>query len=90
MTPIPITMQNFALTWTDSTGKAHASPVAYDKGSANSRKTGLGAGGHTDVKVVPIMPGKLPNPERGQPLGLPWGAGRSGRPRPAGGPTGRA
>ncbi len=62
MTPIPITMQNFALTWTDSTGKARASSVAYDKGSANSRKTELEADGHTDVKVVPIMPGKPPKP----------------------------
>ncbi|MGW8485446.1 hypothetical protein [Streptomyces sp. NPDC055886] len=59
---MPITMRNFALTWTDSTGKTRASSVAYDKGSANSRKTELEAGGHTDVKVVPIMPGKLPQP----------------------------
>lgn len=59
---MPTTMQNYALTWTDSTGRARASSVAYDKGSANSRKTELEAGGNTDVKVVPIRPGELPQP----------------------------
>ncbi|WP_097982765.1 hypothetical protein [Streptomyces sp. f150] len=59
---MPITMQNYALTWTDTTGKPRASSVAYDKGSASSRKTELEAGGNTDVKVVPIRPGELPQP----------------------------
>lgn len=59
---MPITMQNYALTWNDSTGKARTSSVAYDKGSANSRKTELEAGGNTDVTIVPIRPGELPQP----------------------------
>ncbi|MFD3999803.1 hypothetical protein [Streptomyces rubiginosohelvolus] len=59
---MPITMQNYALTWTDSTGKARAASVAYDKGSATSRKTELEAGGNTDVTIVPIRPGELPQP----------------------------
>ncbi|MEU2147907.1 MULTISPECIES: hypothetical protein [Streptomyces] len=59
---MPITMQNYALTWTDSTGKARVSSVAYDKGSANSRKSELEASGNTDVAIVPIRPGELPQP----------------------------
>ncbi|MGW9245703.1 hypothetical protein [Streptomyces badius] len=55
-------MQNFALTWTDITGKARASSVAYDKGSANSRKAELEAARNTDVTIVPIRPGELPQP----------------------------
>ncbi|MFE3484844.1 hypothetical protein [Streptomyces griseus] len=57
---MPITMQNYALTWTDATGKARASSVAYDKGSANSRKAELEADGNTDVTIAPIRPGELP------------------------------
>ncbi|MGW1154426.1 hypothetical protein ACWD45_24480 [Streptomyces rubiginosohelvolus] len=59
---MPITMQNYALTWTDSSGKRRASSVAYDKGSATSRKVELEAGGNTDVNIVPIRPGELPQP----------------------------
>ncbi|WP_434744689.1 hypothetical protein [Streptomyces sp. A-14] len=59
---MPITMQNYALTWTDTAGKSRASSVAYDKGSANSRKAELEAAGNADVKVIPIRPGELPQP----------------------------
>jgi hypothetical protein len=57
---MPITMQNFALTWTDAAGNARASAVAYDQNSADSRKVELEAGGATDVTVAPIRPGELP------------------------------
>ncbi|MFH8439352.1 hypothetical protein ACH4A3_29525 [Streptomyces sp. NPDC018007] len=57
---MPITMQNYALTWTDTTGKARASSVAYDESSASSRKGGLEAAGATNVTIVPIRPGELP------------------------------
>ncbi|MBH0246599.1 hypothetical protein I3W98_33095 [Streptomyces cavourensis] len=59
---MPITMQNFALTWTDAAGKRRASTVAYDKPSAEHRKAELEAAGATDVKVTPIRPGELPQP----------------------------
>ncbi|WP_033356184.1 hypothetical protein, partial [Kitasatospora aureofaciens] len=60
--PQPSTTQNYALTGTDSTGKGRASTVAYDKPSAEHRKAELEAAGATDVKVVPIRPGELPQP----------------------------
>lgn len=59
---MPITMQNYALTWTDTAGKNRASSVAYDKNSADSRRAELEADGNTEVKVVPIRPGELPQP----------------------------
>ncbi|MFD5208363.1 hypothetical protein ACFWNF_15735 [Streptomyces anulatus] len=59
---MPIAMQNFALTWTDTSGVRRASAVSYDKNSANSRKAELEAGGNTDVTVAPIRPGELPQP----------------------------
>lgn len=59
---MPITMQNFALTWTDTTGKRRASAVSYDEKSASSRKVDLEADGATEVTVVPIRPGELPQP----------------------------
>ncbi|MFH9611087.1 hypothetical protein [Streptomyces sp. NPDC017448] len=55
-----ITMQNYALTWTDAAGRRRASSVAYDESSANSRKGDLEAAGATDVTLVPIRPGELP------------------------------
>ncbi|WP_432008753.1 hypothetical protein [Streptomyces bacillaris] len=59
---MPITMQNFALTWTDAAGKRRASTVAYDKPSAEHRKAELKAVGATDVAIVQIRPGELPQP----------------------------
>ncbi|WP_157875733.1 MULTISPECIES: hypothetical protein [unclassified Streptomyces] len=59
---MPITMQNFALTWTDASGVRRASAVSYDENSASSRKAELEAGGATDVTVAPIRPGELPKP----------------------------
>ncbi|MEU2403455.1 hypothetical protein ABZ609_03885 [Streptomyces rubiginosohelvolus] len=59
---MPITMQSYALTWTDANGVRRASAVSYDKPSAGHRKAELEAGGATDVKVVPIRPGELPQP----------------------------
>ncbi|MFI5649879.1 hypothetical protein ACIA71_01500 [Streptomyces anulatus] len=59
---MPITMQNYALTWTDATGQPRASAVSYDQNSASSRKAELEVGGATDVTIVPIRPGELPQP----------------------------
>lgn len=59
---MPITMQSYALTWTDADGKRRASAVSYDQNSANSRKVELKAAGASDVTVVPIRPGELPQP----------------------------
>lgn len=59
---MPITMQNYALTWTDKDGIRRASAVSYDEGSANNRKVELEAGGATAVTVAPIRPGELPQP----------------------------
>ncbi|MFI1530758.1 hypothetical protein [Streptomyces griseus] len=53
-------MKNYALTWTDASGQRQASSVAYDEGSANGRKDDLEAEGATDVTIVPIRPGELP------------------------------
>ncbi|WP_330342675.1 hypothetical protein [Streptomyces sp. NBC_00557] len=57
------TMQNFGLTWTDSDGKAQASAVAYDKVSGERRKAALEADGNTNVRLVPVEPGVLPQPQ---------------------------
>ncbi|MFI1189738.1 hypothetical protein [Streptomyces californicus] len=59
---MPTTMQNYALTWNDSDGRHHASSVAYDKSSANDRKAELQAAGATNVTIVPVRPGELPQP----------------------------
>ncbi|MGC4925508.1 hypothetical protein [Streptomyces sp. DT117] len=59
---MPITMQSYALTWTDANGARRASGVSYDKPSAEHRKAELEAGGATDVTIVPIRPGELPQP----------------------------
>ncbi|MFI9598961.1 hypothetical protein ACIHCX_03600 [Streptomyces sp. NPDC052043] len=54
-------MQNYALTWTDPTGKPRASAVAYDKPSAGHRQADLEAAGCTNVQIVPVKPGQLPD-----------------------------
>ncbi|MGW7425832.1 hypothetical protein ACWGJB_38370 [Streptomyces sp. NPDC054813] len=55
-----ITMQNFALTWTDPDGTPRSSAVAYDKPSAGRRKQGLEDAGCRDVQIVETKPGELP------------------------------
>ncbi|MFE8910875.1 hypothetical protein [Streptomyces globisporus] len=59
---MPITMQNYAFIWTDAAGQRRVSSVAYDEGSANGRKDELEAAGASDVTIVPIRPGELPQP----------------------------
>jgi len=57
------TMKSFALTWTDPDGAHRASAVAYDQASAGQRKAELETGGATDVEIVPVKPGVLPEPK---------------------------
>ncbi|MFJ4622330.1 hypothetical protein [Streptomyces sp. NPDC088812] len=57
-----ITMQNYALTWTSADGIPRASAVAYDEPTAALRRTELAAAGCTDVEIVPVRPGVLPDP----------------------------
>ncbi|MEI5032360.1 hypothetical protein RB201_03955 [Streptomyces sp. S1A(2023)] len=59
---MPITMQSYALTWTDANGVRRASGVSYDQNSADGRKAELEAAGATDVTIVLIRPGELPQP----------------------------
>jgi hypothetical protein len=58
-----ITMQNYGLTWTDADGTRRASAVAYDKGSGEQRKADLEKGGATEVEIVAVKPGELPEPK---------------------------
>jgi hypothetical protein len=58
-----ITMKSFALTWTDSDGTHRASTVAYDEASAGQRRDELAAAKATDVEIVPVKPGELPEPK---------------------------
>lgn len=62
MAPMTITMQNFALTWTDPDGTPRASAVAYDEPSAGQRKSELEAAGCTRIEIVEVKPGTLPEP----------------------------
>jgi hypothetical protein len=55
-------MQNYSLTWTDPDGRPRASAVAYDQPSAAERKTELQKAGCTNVEIVPVKPGQLPEP----------------------------
>ncbi|MEZ3180834.1 hypothetical protein KYY02_19705 [Streptomyces pimonensis] len=55
-------MKNYALTWTDTTGTPRASAVAYDQPSADERRGELEDAGCTDVEIVPVQPGQLPEP----------------------------
>jgi hypothetical protein len=57
-----IAMQNYGLTWTDPDGISRASAVAYDEKSASHRKTELEKAGATDIEILPIKPGELPEP----------------------------
>lgn len=58
-----ITMTNYGLTWTDPDGTHRAAAVAYDEASAGQRKAELEAGGATDVEIVAVKPGVLPEPK---------------------------
>jgi hypothetical protein len=55
-------MQNFALLWTDPDGRPRASAVAYDKTSADERRAELEDAGCTDIEIVSVKPGQLPEP----------------------------
>ncbi|MFI9155709.1 hypothetical protein [Streptomyces sp. NPDC053367] len=55
-----ITMQNYALTWTDSNGTKRASAVAYDEPSAERRRLELATAGASGIAVVPVAVGQLP------------------------------
>lgn len=56
-------MQNYGLTWTDPDGVHRASAVAYDEASAGQRRDELAAAKATDVEIVPVKPGELPEPK---------------------------
>ena len=58
-----ITMQSYGITWTDPDGTRRASAVAYDKASGERRKAELEKAGATDVEIVPVKPGQLPEPK---------------------------
>jgi hypothetical protein len=55
-------MKNYALTWTDTTGTPRASAVAYDEKSADKRRRELEDAGCTDIEIVEVKPGELPEP----------------------------
>ncbi|WP_330358339.1 hypothetical protein [Streptomyces chartreusis] len=58
-----ITMQNFALTWTDLDGTPRASAVAYDRKTADQRRDELVTAKASDIEIVPVRPGQLPTPK---------------------------
>jgi hypothetical protein len=55
-------MNSYSFTWTDPAGHHRASAVAYDKASADRRRTELENEGCTDIEVVEVDPGRLPEP----------------------------
>lgn len=55
-------MKNYALTWTDPGGTPRASASAYDQPSVNRRKAELEDAGCTDIEIVEVKPGELPEP----------------------------
>jgi hypothetical protein len=57
------TMISYGLTWTDPAGMPQASAVAYDKASGEQRKRELEDGGATDVALIEVKPGQLPQPK---------------------------
>ena len=62
MACMPITMKNYGLTWTATDGTRHSSAVAYDEPSAERRKQELEDDRCTDVTIVEVKPGQLPEP----------------------------
>ncbi len=57
-----IKMMNFGLTWTDLEGVHRASAVSYDEVSGERRKQRLEDAGCTDVELVEVRLGQLPQP----------------------------
>ncbi|MFJ5644015.1 hypothetical protein [Streptomyces sp. NPDC093223] len=55
-----IKMINYGLTWTDTDGVPRASAVAYDKVSGEREAGKLRDAGSTDVELVEVKPGQLP------------------------------
>ncbi|MFJ9101267.1 hypothetical protein ACIRJM_22700 [Streptomyces sp. NPDC102405] len=58
-----ITMHSYGLTWTDADGVPRASAVSYDKASADHRKAELEKAGATNIEILPVKPGDLPEPK---------------------------
>ncbi|MFJ9558452.1 hypothetical protein ACIRQQ_00210 [Streptomyces fuscichromogenes] len=58
-----IKMINYGLTWTDDEGVHRASAVAYDKVSGERQRKRLVGAGCTDVELVEVQPGHLPQPK---------------------------
>ncbi|MEV0220923.1 hypothetical protein [Streptomyces sp. NPDC050704] len=58
-----ITMKNYRLTWTDTSGVPRVSVPSYDKASAERRKERLQGDGCTDVQVVETKPGEVLQPQ---------------------------
>lgn len=56
-------MQNYALTWTDPDGTPRSSAVAYDKTSGERQAQNLRDAHCTDVELVEVKPGQLPQPK---------------------------
>ncbi|MYU24659.1 hypothetical protein [Streptomyces sp. SID8352] len=54
------TMQSYGFTWTDPDGRPQASAVAYDRTSADRRRTELEQAGATDIVEVAVKPGEMP------------------------------
>jgi hypothetical protein len=57
-----IIMHSYGLTWTDADGVPRASAVSYDRASAEHREGELEKAGATDIEILPIKPGELPEP----------------------------
>ncbi|MFE7727347.1 hypothetical protein ACFU5D_16330 [Streptomyces anthocyanicus] len=57
---MPTTMQSYGFTWTDPDGTPRASAVAYDRTSADRRRTELKKAGASSINEVPVKPGELP------------------------------
>jgi hypothetical protein len=55
-----ITMQSYALNWTDADGVPRASAVSYDQKSAEQCKAELEKAHATDIEILPTKPGELP------------------------------
>ncbi|MEU1044004.1 hypothetical protein ABZ400_02455 [Streptomyces sp. NPDC005897] len=57
---MPTTMRSYGFTWTDPDGTPRASAIAYDRTSADRRRTELEKAGATDIDEVVVGPGELP------------------------------
>ncbi|WHM30157.1 hypothetical protein OH540_08995 [Streptomyces sp. BPPL-273] len=54
------TMRSYGFTWTDTDGTPRASAIAYDRASADRRRTELETAGASDIVEVAVGPGELP------------------------------